>query len=86
MIVVTAKRGGTFRETLAIAKAYVEARKHHCESELLDEIVSAKPERPERRQASHSFDAFSGRVRWFSALRGGSRAIAAGVAFTFCDA
>src|SRR5207253_1478846 len=43
MIVVTAQRGGTFRETLAIAKAYVEARKHHGESELLDEIVSAKP-------------------------------------------
>src|SRR6266487_3948566 len=44
MIVATAQRGGTFRETLAIAKAYVEARKHHGESELLDEIVSAKPE------------------------------------------
>src|SRR6266496_2177711 len=44
MIVVTARRGGTFRETLAIAKAYVEARKRHGESELLDEIVSAKPE------------------------------------------
>jgi hypothetical protein len=44
MIVVTAQRGGTFRETLAIAKAYVEARKQHGESELLDEIVSAKPE------------------------------------------
>jgi hypothetical protein len=44
MIVVTAQGGGTFREALAIAKAYVEARKHHGESELLDEIVSAKPE------------------------------------------
>lgn len=44
MIVVTAQRGGTFRETLAIAREYVEARKHHGESELLDEIVSAKPE------------------------------------------
>jgi hypothetical protein len=44
LIVVTAQRGGTFRETLAMAKAYVEARKHHGESELLDEIVSAKPE------------------------------------------
>ena len=43
MIVVTAQRGGTFRETLSIAKAYVEARQHHGESELLDEIVSAKP-------------------------------------------
>ena len=44
MIVVTAQRGGTFRETLAIAREYVEARKHHGESELLDEIVSARPE------------------------------------------
>ena len=44
MIVVTAQRGGTFRETIAIGKAYVEARQQHGESELLDEIVSAKPE------------------------------------------
>ena len=39
MIVVTAQRGGTFRETIAIGKAYVEARQQHGESELLDEIV-----------------------------------------------
>lgn len=45
MIVVTAQRGGSFRETIAIAKAYVEARQQHGESELLDEIVTAKPER-----------------------------------------
>jgi len=44
MIVVTAQRGGTIRETLAIAKAYAEARQRHGESELLDEIVAAKPE------------------------------------------
>ncbi len=44
MLVVTAQRGGTFRETIAIAKAYGEARQQHGESELLDEIVSAKPE------------------------------------------
>jgi hypothetical protein len=44
MIVVTAQRGGTFRETLSIAKAYVEARQQHGESKLLDELVSAKPE------------------------------------------
>jgi len=36
MIVVTAQRGGTIRETLAIARAYVEARQQHGESELLD--------------------------------------------------
>jgi hypothetical protein len=44
MIVVTAQRGGTFRETLSIAKGYVEARQQHGASELLDEIVSARPE------------------------------------------
>ena len=44
MIVLTAQRGGTIRETLAIARAYVEARQQHGESELLDEIVAAKPE------------------------------------------
>ncbi len=54
MIVVTAQRGGTFRETIAMAKAYAEARQHHGESELLDEIVSAKPERDHTR--FHSFE------------------------------
>jgi hypothetical protein len=44
MIVLTAQRGGTFRETFAIGKAYAEARQQHGESELLDEIVAAKPE------------------------------------------
>jgi len=44
LIVVTAQRGGMFREMLALGKAYAEARQHHGESELLDEIVSAKPE------------------------------------------
>jgi hypothetical protein len=44
MIIVTASRGGTFRETFAIGKAYAEARSQHGASQLLDEIVSAKPE------------------------------------------
>ncbi|HUA45238.1 MAG TPA: hypothetical protein VMA77_08435 [Solirubrobacteraceae bacterium] len=44
MIVMTAARGGTFRETFAIGKAYAEARQEHGASELLDEIVAAKPE------------------------------------------
>jgi hypothetical protein len=43
MIVITAAHGGTFRETIAMSKAYTEARAQHGESELLDEIVSAKP-------------------------------------------
>ena len=44
MIVITAAHGGTFRETIAMAKAYTDARTEHGESELLDEIVAAKPE------------------------------------------
>jgi hypothetical protein len=44
MIVSTAQRGGTFREVVAMAKAYAEARKEHGESALLDELVSSKPE------------------------------------------
>ena len=40
MIVVTAQKGG---ETLALAKGYSAARDEHGQSELLDEIVSAKP-------------------------------------------
>jgi hypothetical protein len=45
LIVVTAQRGGTLRETIAIAKAYADARQEHGESELLDEVAAAKPER-----------------------------------------
>lgn len=45
MIVVTAQQGGMFRETIAMAKAYAEARQQHGKSELLDDIVTAKPER-----------------------------------------
>ncbi len=44
MIVITAQRGGTFRETISMAKAYAQARQQHGQSELLDAIVSAKPE------------------------------------------
>jgi hypothetical protein len=43
MIVVNAASGGMFRETMAMSKAYVEARAMHGQSELLDEIVAAKP-------------------------------------------
>ena len=43
MIVITAARGGMFRETVAMSKAYGEARGEHGDSELLDEIVAAKP-------------------------------------------
>ena len=43
LIVITAAHGGTFRETFAMSKAYAETRTEHGDSELLDEIVSAKP-------------------------------------------
>jgi hypothetical protein len=44
MIVITAAHGGMFRETLAMSKAYTDARTEHGDSELLDEIVAAKPQ------------------------------------------
>jgi hypothetical protein len=44
LMVMMAQRGGTFRETIAMAKGYAEARGQHGESQLLDELVSAKPE------------------------------------------
>jgi hypothetical protein len=43
LIVITAQRGGTFRETFAITKMYAEAHKQPGQSELVDEIVSARP-------------------------------------------
>lgn len=43
LLVVTASRGGTFRETFAMSKAYVEARADHGKSELLDAVVGSKP-------------------------------------------
>jgi hypothetical protein len=44
LLVIASDRGGSIRESFSMAKAYTEARKEHGESELLDEIVSAKPE------------------------------------------
>ena len=52
MIVVTAARGGMFREMMAMSKAYVAARELHGESELLDEIVAAKPKADHTRYRS----------------------------------
>ena len=54
LIVAAADHGGMMRETFAMAKAYGEARKEHGKSQLLDEIVSAKPERDHSR--FHSYD------------------------------
>jgi hypothetical protein len=52
LLVSTAQRGGTFREAFSIAKAYAEARKEHGESQLLDELVAAKPEVDRTRHSS----------------------------------
>jgi hypothetical protein len=52
MMVMTAQRGGTFRETFAVGKSYAEARQQHGASQLLDEIVSAKPEVDHTRYSS----------------------------------
>src|SRR5947209_6857172 len=57
-MVAMAASGGSFRETFAIAKAYAEARKEHGQSELLDEIESAKPEIDHTR--FHSFEELKG--------------------------
>ena len=43
LLVITASHGGMLRETIAMSKAYAEARAQHGESELLDEIVAERP-------------------------------------------
>jgi len=43
MVALTASRGGSFRESWALAKTYTEARKEQGESELLDALVAEKP-------------------------------------------
>jgi hypothetical protein len=43
LLVITASRGGTFRETFSMAKAYTEARQQHGASALLDDVVAHNP-------------------------------------------
>ena len=43
MRVITAARGGTIRESLAMGQTYARARRQQGESELLDDLVSAPP-------------------------------------------
>lgn len=52
LIVVASDRGGSIKESFSMAKAYTEARGQHGESELLDEIVSTKPEMDRTRSSS----------------------------------
>jgi hypothetical protein len=53
MLVVTASKGGTIRETFSMAKAYAEARRQHGQSELLDELAATRP-KVDRSQAGSS--------------------------------
>jgi hypothetical protein len=43
LIVSTAERGGSFRESFSLAKAYTEARATSGASGLLDEVAQSKP-------------------------------------------
>jgi hypothetical protein len=43
MRVISADRGGTLRETLALSRVYKEARADTGESELLDELIKSPP-------------------------------------------
>ena len=43
MRVISADRGGTLRESLAMGRVYKEARAKHGDSELLDELVKSPP-------------------------------------------
>jgi hypothetical protein len=51
-IVLLSERGGSIRESFSMAKAYADARQQHGESELLDEVVSAKPKVDRTRHGS----------------------------------
>jgi hypothetical protein len=52
MIVMTADRGGAIKESFSMAKAYTDARKEHGSSQLLDEIVTTKPQVDRTRHSS----------------------------------
>jgi hypothetical protein len=52
MLVMEADRGGVVRESFSMAKAYTDARTEHGASQLLDDIVSEKPEVDRTRFAS----------------------------------
>ena len=59
MRVISADRGGTLRESLALGRAYQSAREGHGQSELLDELVKSPPSvDPDRlREASGNISA-----------------------------
>lgn len=57
MMIVMASHGGTFRETYAMSKAFVEARSEHGQNELLDAIVAHRP------KADHTHAHSAGELR-----------------------
>jgi len=65
MIVTTAERGGSFRESFAMAKAFTEARQEHGASELLDEVVNHRPktERVKAHSKEEVKDGYLGEIR-----------------------
>jgi hypothetical protein len=48
MMIITASRGGSFRETFSMSKTWAEARQRQGESELLDAVVAEKPKLEEK--------------------------------------
>jgi hypothetical protein len=52
MRVVTAGRGGTIRETMAMGKIYAAARQQQGDSELLDDLISSPPAMDPKRVGS----------------------------------
>jgi hypothetical protein len=65
LLVITADRGGTIRETLAMGQVYAQARQRHGESEFLDELVSSPPavDQGRLRAASDRAEAITERLR-----------------------
>src|SRR5947208_16715285 len=62
LVTLTAEKGGTFRESWAMAKEYAEARKEHGESELLDALVAEKPEPNRYKSAEEPHEVRPGRL------------------------
>jgi hypothetical protein len=52
LLVVSADRGGTIRESLAMAKTYTEVRDQYAGTGLMDAILSSRPEVDQSRYAS----------------------------------
>lgn len=69
MLVITAQRGGTLRESVSMARAYGEARQQENGAELLDEILTARPEIDPQRYKSAEELRSQGQERLREAVR-----------------